>query len=117
MTKRPSLDEIEARCEAATSGPWFIAGNNSSNTLRCVHNEATNIAVLVHEKDSSFIAAARTDIPALIARVRELEDGLRLIAADIPWGTREDLCVRRLLGLSATEPVASPHEPPDGSTP
>jgi hypothetical protein len=39
------LDRIEARCNAATAGPW---------------------------KDGEFIVAAREDIPALLAEVRRL---------------------------------------------
>jgi hypothetical protein len=50
------LDAIEARANAATPGPW----KEGSNDVYSVRNAA-------------FIAAARTDVPALIARVRELE--------------------------------------------
>ena len=83
MTKL-NLDEIEKRCEAATEGPWRVAKSGSANTLRCVYSEETNIAVLVHAKDAALIAAARTDIPALVARVRELE-ALAVFDALVYW--------------------------------
>ena len=44
------LDKIEARANAATEGPW----------------DAAKIAACLH--------TARTDVPALVARVRELEE-------------------------------------------
>ena len=70
------LDEIERRANAATPGPWTGKVNN------CV--EAGDEAVFetgcgcctdstLSEENAAFIAAARTDVPALIARVRELE--------------------------------------------
>ncbi len=51
-----NLDEIERRANAATPGPW----KEGASDVYIVRNAA-------------FIAAARTDVPALIARVRELE--------------------------------------------
>ena len=76
------LDEIEARANAATPGPWY--GNRNSGVY------AVNVGLVVgtgcgyctksrltHE-DAAFIAAARTDVSALIARVRELETHLRI---------------------------------------
>ncbi|NBW09321.1 MAG: hypothetical protein EBR82_14980 [Caulobacteraceae bacterium] len=70
------LDEIERRANAATPGPWTGKVNS------CV--EAADEAVFetgcgcctdstLSEENATFIAAARTDVPALIARVRELE--------------------------------------------
>ncbi|MBK7865254.1 MAG: hypothetical protein IPJ65_42975 [Archangiaceae bacterium] len=51
---RLDLAAIKARCEAATPGPWFTAG------------EADTLA------DQKFIAAARTDVPALCDEVDRL---------------------------------------------
>jgi len=74
-----NIDEIEARANAATPGPWHGA------MPACAHEhddevcsiEAPDSAVLAscvkREEDLQFILAARTDVPALIARVRELE--------------------------------------------
>jgi hypothetical protein len=74
-----NLDEIERRANAATPGPWHGA------MPACAHEhddevcsiEAPDSAVLAscvkREEDLQFILAARTDVPALIARVREME--------------------------------------------
>lgn len=71
------LKEIEARAAAATPGPWEV--NNAHGM--CVIGDGGEEFVADMEgamwqgkhEDASFIAAARTDIPDLVARVRELE--------------------------------------------
>ena len=89
MTERLDLDGIEARCEAATPGPWTmrdgwgftdesmrcerVAGAEQTTVLRA--SERTS-CLEGRREDFEFIARARTDIPALIARVRELEKAL-----------------------------------------
>jgi hypothetical protein len=90
------LAEIEARVNAATPGPW-------------VHDEFWGVVdpVFVDEdghlapQDMKFIAAAREDVPDLIARVRELE-------AEI---TRLREVYRRALKFRGEEA----HADPDGS--
>lgn len=85
------LDEIEARANSATPGPWtyhdgcgyvevppggaieFKPGwERSVHFLARVHNNHVEGEDGLGF-DGAFIAAARTDVPALIARVRELE--------------------------------------------
>jgi hypothetical protein len=74
-----NLDEIEARANAATPGPWHGAipacGHEHDDEVCSI--EAPDSAVLAscvkREEDLQFILAARTDVPALVARVRELE--------------------------------------------
>ena len=62
------LDAIEARADAATEGPWF----NNRNGVVIV--ESHPLAPTVSENsswgDAEFIAAARADIPALVAELR-----------------------------------------------
>ena len=70
------LDAIEARANAATPGPWTVSRSSSHPGER--HIEAglgagVYVAMDVGADDAAFIGAARTDIPALVARVRELE--------------------------------------------
>lgn len=71
------LRAIEARAEAATAGPWTI------------HVEAFAAAAWLSGvwqgyegefgvPDAAFIAAARTDVPALIAEIRRLQDRLEM---------------------------------------
>ena len=86
-----NLDEIEARANAATPGPWtYHDGCGYVEVPPCGAIEfkpgwerSVHFLARVHNNhvegedglgfDGAFIAAARTDVPALIARVRELE--------------------------------------------
>jgi hypothetical protein len=62
------LDEIEARANAATPGPW------TPQTIRLIDGvDLPDATVAQWQRDAAFIAHARTDVPALVARVRELE--------------------------------------------
>ena len=68
-----NLDEIEARANAATPGPW------TPQTIRLIDGvDLPDATVAQWQRDAAFIAAARTDVPALSARVRELEAELRI---------------------------------------
>jgi len=97
---RLDLAAIRARCEAATKGPWcvstvsFANGNTVVEAITGVgepqwseYGEGegewyTDSLVLVETDagvygptlpDAQFIAAARTDVPALLAYIEELE--------------------------------------------
>lgn len=111
MSDTLDLAAIEARCNAATPGPWRVGYATGRCTLPHVHgvgdcdyrvswwdeeqlhditrdapvgapyddavkvcgNYNVESGGVVHECDAAFIAHAREDIPALLARVRELE--------------------------------------------
>lgn len=80
------LKEIEARCNAATPGPWKVENDSDYDEQSDTHSEwpwRINAGTLTlcdiggdgHSNDVAdfnFIANARTDIPALIAEVRRL---------------------------------------------
>jgi hypothetical protein len=86
-----NLDEIQARANAATPGPWtYDEGCGYVEVPPCGTIEfkpgwerSVHFLARVHNNhvegedglgfDGAFIAHARTDVPALIARVRELE--------------------------------------------
>src|SRR5690348_9437141 len=86
MTTQPTLDPldlgpIEAREAAATKGPWFADGHE---ILVGTADDITRRSTWIGETcttelpdwgaaNAEFAAHARTDIPALVARVRELE--------------------------------------------
>lgn len=79
------LEAIQARCDAATGGPWFAASHNKRKdgiALVGVSGEQGTghaIAVLAgidvrqRHRDAVFVANARTDMPLLIERIRQLE--------------------------------------------
>lgn len=76
------LDAIEARAQAATPGPWdsapqYInsAGLGIAKVNACRVFKAGYYGPINPDKaDAQFIAAARTDIPNLIAEIRLLQD-------------------------------------------
>lgn len=75
-----NLDAIEARVAAATVGPWTWAHDGPFDGWL---DDATDnpmavcadcgVRAQVEPSDAEFIAHARTDVPALVSRVRELE--------------------------------------------
>lgn len=84
------LDAIEKRAAAATPGPWRECGDIlqgksairiSSKDLFCSYDTMS----MQNADDARFIAAARSDVPALLAEVRrlqaELSDNKTFIAA------------------------------------
>ena len=69
------LDEIKARAEAATQGPWSF--DWSEGEVPVFYGQTTKISGTFSVEantieDAEFIAAAREDVPWLIERVREL---------------------------------------------
>jgi len=97
-----NLDRIERRANAATKGPWgfsygdrrYIADPSTdivgevappySGQTMCVFAVAS-----ANQGDSEFIASARTDVPALIARVRKLEERALTAEERLEQMTRE----------------------------
>jgi hypothetical protein len=75
------LDQIESRAEAATPGPWKtwamqvladpVGDSNLDTALLIARTTDPHRGLRTFNAD--FIAAARTDVPALVARVRALE--------------------------------------------
>ena len=110
MVTRPDLDAIRARCDAATSGPWCVStltypngttvvesitgvsepqwsdygegeGEWYTDRLTLVETDAGHYGPTM--PDAQFIAAARTDIPALLAYIDELEREIAELKARI----------------------------------
>jgi len=100
------FEEIKLREKAATLGPWEwshdryhgglsgITGKDNAEVLFPNHcNEDDDGAAwfedLPNESDASFIAHARTDIPALVAEVERLGPIVEFMQAwidhNIPW--------------------------------
>lgn len=85
-----ALDAMQARCDAATDGPWEREWDTSDQwwTIHGQPNPAKGddrmvcpeVATLNHREDwtadAAFIAAARTDMPRLIAALRALHEKL-----------------------------------------
>lgn len=76
----PDLAAVERRAAAATEGPWltYAGTDGNGNSTRGVTYERNQDEAVFEDRwcgpaDAEFIAHARTDVPALVARVRELE--------------------------------------------
>lgn len=82
------LDEIEARANRATEGPWTVSetvdeteyGSYTACGVQPIaplewysDSDVAHVALEpMVEEDAKFIAAARTDVPNLVAEVRRL---------------------------------------------
>jgi hypothetical protein len=74
------LDAIEARVNAASAGPWEFdgddtieGGNGGGVCVLCEHKSFATFKARgewYSSADAAFIAAARSDVPALLAEVR-----------------------------------------------
>lgn len=89
---RPNVEEIKARADAATPGPWAIDEFNGvieSHSVRDRVNEPSHdweyraVSCSLPEKaeDAEFIAASRADIPELLAYIAHLEARLAAVSA------------------------------------
>lgn len=69
----PDLDAIQARVDAATEGPWMCRSDHA--VVQVADSKGEQLAGVVYgpayRPDAEFIAHARTDVPALLALVRE----------------------------------------------
>lgn len=104
---KADLAEIKRRCDAATPGPWGWYSEDQSMISLCGDNgrdlEQHVVSLTICEscqkghdhwewghcytadaQDAAFIAAARTDIPRLLAHIEALETALRQIG-DFPY--------------------------------
>lgn len=69
------LDEIEARAAAATEGPWqaeLSHGDDDSVPITSPGTDLDNPVAAAAIDDALFIAAARTDVPALTKALRDV---------------------------------------------
>ena len=83
MMTEDELKQIEARANAATPGPWMhekpVNGTTTKDDKRMFSAVwGAGVAELVGggmlARDAEFIAAACSDVPALVAEVRRLRD-------------------------------------------
>lgn len=74
-TSPPDLDAIEARANEASAGPWAV--DPCQGAVAVIAGGPVSLIVPWRSDkgalaDCAFIAYGRTDVPALVARVREL---------------------------------------------
>jgi hypothetical protein len=116
------LDAIQTRADAATEGPWMSAthtGRKDGIALvgrtadRGTGNAVAVFAapdVMQRKADADFTAAARIDVPALLAEVRHLRaqrDAVLALCDDMAGGPERGQSgyaddIRNALGLACT---------------
>ncbi|MFH8380672.1 hypothetical protein ACH4E7_06980 [Kitasatospora sp. NPDC018058] len=74
-TQPLDLDAIQARADAATDGPWTVDDSEIEADIIAASGwiARTDSEFSEDRANAEFIAAARTDVEQLLARVRELE--------------------------------------------
>lgn len=83
--QKPKLSEIEGRAEGATEGPWRFWNDGvvgfpglGMGVLPAAGSEALPGNGGQMRTDAAFIAAARTDVPAMAAAIRAVLDVHRI---------------------------------------
>jgi hypothetical protein len=78
MTTTDRLREIEARCEAATSGAELVRYDHGGGRLYKKRGSPNRelVADFYDEANREFYFSARTDIPYLLGEVRRLREAL-----------------------------------------
>jgi hypothetical protein len=118
VTDDEDLKAIEARAQAATPGPW----RNENPAVRTGPEDCQTLVAFAYDlrqqgQNAAFIAAARTDVPKLVAEVRRLRAALEAASDDLHGefcSSRHHLTCQRVrdaLGLDAPQGSA----PPDGA--
>ena len=94
------LDHIKGRADMATDGPWVAEYSKEQGNCVIPHDarstrEAVAVTRLFHQQaDAEFIAAARTDVPALVdALIRVLDRCDRAISFPTPDGEMRQACI------------------------
>lgn len=72
------LEAIRQRAENATPGPWQIA-TTTDGAYALDTDDMIIAATIERTEDATFIAHARTDIPALLDHIAELETLINII--------------------------------------
>lgn len=80
------LDPIKAREAAATAGPWkaWIEGRDHWGGDTIISRFESEDDLYVHgatDADLDFIAASRSDVPALVAEVERLRECVQYLEA------------------------------------
>lgn len=87
------LKEIEVRASKATPGPWRASERTYGDTGLFVfcgdETNTTTAASFLTPNDAAFVAASRSDVPALCHEIRVLRASLRMLGYDPSTGLRE----------------------------
>lgn len=102
-----NTDEIEARANAATEGPWKRESESRMGSYGIHNGDPDDLFVEVDFRDDAeFIANARKDVPALLAPVREQKARLDAVRDLANWAgkhgwTLDAAAIRKALEATA----------------
>jgi hypothetical protein len=83
------LDTISKRAEAATPGPWEFENRPDNQFVNAGNINICALAgIFAHTEDFQFIAAARTDVPALDKALRRAMECVNYMAVSGTFCTR-----------------------------
>ena len=89
-----NLDEIKARANAATEGPWDYYRAHYASGYHTIYQKHEmgdfDVATEASKSDAEFIAHAREDIPALVAEVERLRRKVLSLESEIQYLTVEE---------------------------
>lgn len=74
--KDVEIEQIKARCDRATKGPWisFVEGRDHTSGCSFIRTAGDDIELTgASNDDQDFIAHARQDVPALIEEISRLK--------------------------------------------
>jgi hypothetical protein len=121
------LDEIRARADAATPGPWGVW--TSMDNTRDILSEAEHPAVPLvglygrdgsehptagEDADAEFIAAARSDVPFLLDRLAASEQEAARLRAVLDWTEALEAWASNALGIVKDQRIPSADVIADG---
>ena len=101
------LAEIEARAEAATSGPWYSEDQGKVSQKGTPYHFVGVVAIVTDpatpsaKRDQNFIAHARQDVPALCEEVRRLNGELAMAMDAVDELSRQMVEIERLTAENA----------------
>lgn len=73
-TAREWLDAAQARSDAATDGPWRVEADRAHIVYDSLASAIPVAVATANGASSSFIAAARSDVPAMVVALRAVLD-------------------------------------------
>jgi hypothetical protein len=76
MTPAERMAEIEQRRNAVDTAPWHYIGEPKHYHIKSINEQFAIASNVFDEDEAAFITAAPNDYDWLLARVRQLEDGL-----------------------------------------
>lgn len=106
MSDEPlDLGPIKARCEATIPGPWKHAQHPPTDD-HWVEALRVSVTGMVGAADAEFIARARQDVPALIAEVEALREGMHAYTEHASRWKRERDEARAIIERAHHESIA-----------